>query len=168
MDLRRLRRRPIRFFAALVALLAAVALVPSLGAAAGAPTDPTPVQLKLMEFNIEYGGFHVSWDSTLEVLERSGADVVAIEEGYGRVDALARDGGWPYYSERFQLLSRYPIIDPEHPPALEPIRALPDPPRRDARADPRARARAAPPDDGADARGVGTTRRRRDPGVPHG
>jgi hypothetical protein len=112
MDPRRLRRHPFRSIAALVALLGAVALVPSVGAAAGAPSDPTPVELKLMEFNIEYGGFHVSWDSTLEVLERSGADVVAIEEGYGRVDALARDGGWPYYSERFQLLSRFPIIDP--------------------------------------------------------
>jgi endonuclease/exonuclease/phosphatase family protein len=94
---------------AIPALLAALVglLTPTSGAAA-----QTPVELKLMEFNIEYGGFHVSWDSTLEVIRRSGADVVAIEEGYGRVDALARDLDWPYFSERMQLLSRYPIIDP--------------------------------------------------------
>ena len=96
--------------AMLVTLGVAALLVPAAGVAG--PGVPVPIELKLMEFNIEYGGFHVSWESTLAVIERSDADVVAIEEGQARVDALARDGGWPYFSERFQLLSRYPIIDP--------------------------------------------------------
>ena len=101
-------RRRIRALAIPALLVALVALLtPASGATAQAP-----VELKLLEFNIEYGGFHVSWDSTLEVIRRSGADVVAIEEGYGRVDALARDLEFPYFSERLQLLSRYPIIDP--------------------------------------------------------
>lgn len=104
------RRRLAACLALASVLTTAVALAPTSSLAA--PGDPAPLELKLMEFNIEYGGFHVSWDSTLEVIERSGADVVAIEEGYARVDALARDLGWPYYSERVQLLSRYPIIDP--------------------------------------------------------
>jgi hypothetical protein len=62
------RRRPfrVRLLALTGALVAGIALLPA--GAQGAPPEPAPIQLKVQEFNIEYGGFHVSWDSTLEVL----------------------------------------------------------------------------------------------------
>jgi endonuclease/exonuclease/phosphatase family metal-dependent hydrolase len=106
---------PNRRVGPLAATVAGALVAASLVAAAGAlpsANAQTPTTLRVMEFNVEYGGFHVSWDSTLDVIRRSDADVVAIEEGYGRVDALARDVPMPYYSERYQLLSRYPIADP--------------------------------------------------------
>jgi endonuclease/exonuclease/phosphatase family metal-dependent hydrolase len=89
-----------------------VALVATsvLGGPPAAIARPT-VSLKILEFNVEYGGFHVSWDSTLEVIRRADADVVAIEEGYGRVVAMARALDYPYVSRRYQVMSRFPILD---------------------------------------------------------
>jgi len=49
-----------------------------------------PLQLKVLEFNIEYGGVHVSFDKVVEAIRRSGADVVAIEEAQGHTLALRR------------------------------------------------------------------------------
>lgn len=80
---------------------------------AGAHAEPTrPVQLKILEFNIEYGGVHVSFDAVVEAIRRSRADVVAIEEAQGHTLALQRALGWPYASPRLQILSKYPLIDP--------------------------------------------------------
>ncbi|HEY6678036.1 MAG TPA: endonuclease/exonuclease/phosphatase family protein [Actinomycetota bacterium] len=79
------------------------------GAQVGAPR---PLQLKVLEFNIEYGGVHVSFDKVVEAIRRSRADVVAIEEAQGHTLALQRALGWPYASGRLQILSKYPLIDP--------------------------------------------------------
>ncbi len=81
--------------------------------ARSAPTpSPAPVHLKVEQFNIEYGGTHVSFASVVEAIKRSGADVVGIEEGQGHIPALQRALGWPYASPRLQILSKYPLIDP--------------------------------------------------------
>lgn len=73
---------------------------------------PEATRLRVLEFNIEYGGMHVSTDKTLEVIRRADADIVAIEEAQGHTARLARALGYPYVSLRLQLLSRFPIIDP--------------------------------------------------------
>src|SRR5512132_2748430 len=98
--------------------VAAVGLVPVLALALFASPAtaqvgaPPPVRLKILEFNIEYGGVHVSFDKVVEAIRRSGADVVAIEEAQGHTLALQRALGWPYASGRLQVLSKYPLIDP--------------------------------------------------------
>ncbi len=90
-----------------ILVLASLLSAPS---ARSASTDR--VELKLMEFNIEYGGVHVSFDKVVEAIHRSRADVVAIEEAQGHTLALQRALGWPYASPRLQILSKYPLIDP--------------------------------------------------------
>ena len=78
--------------------LVASALVPTPASAA------TPAHLRVMEFNIEYGGTVVSFDSIVEAVRAADADVVAIEEGQGNVPRLARALGYPYYDVRLQVL----------------------------------------------------------------
>ncbi len=104
------RRARVRRLALLVMLL-----LPSAAAQpanARAPAAAGPITLRVAEFNIEYGGTHVSFDKVVQAIRRGGADVVAIEEGYGHMPRLARRLGWPSYSVRTQVVSRYPVIDP--------------------------------------------------------
>jgi endonuclease/exonuclease/phosphatase (EEP) superfamily protein YafD len=103
-----------------MALLAAVALLlvgQASAAAAGAPVTPSALadpstSLNVMVFNIEDGGTLVSFAKVAEAIKASGADVVGIEEAQGHIGRLARLLGWPYYSTRCQILSKYPLIDP--------------------------------------------------------
>jgi endonuclease/exonuclease/phosphatase family metal-dependent hydrolase len=95
-----------------VLALALVPLAPPAIANATPSAASKPVTLKVAEFNIEYGGTHVSFDKVIEAIRRGGADVVGIEEAQGHTARLARALGWPYYSSRLQILSKFPIIDP--------------------------------------------------------
>jgi len=101
------RRRTI--LAAVGALTTVAALVP---VPTARPAQPEPIELVVSTFNIEYGGHHVSFDATVRAIRRSGADVVGIEEAQTHIPRLARALGWPHISERLQVLSRYPLIDP--------------------------------------------------------
>jgi exonuclease III len=100
------RRSSVPIFAAILVLAS------FLSASTARSAPPAPVELKVLEFNIEYGGVHVSFDKVVEVIRRSRADVVAIEEAQGHTLALQRALGWPYASPRLQILSKYPLIDP--------------------------------------------------------
>src|SRR2546422_5073823 len=100
------RRNPVLIFAPIL-VLASLLSAPSARSA-----STTPIELKVLEFNIEYGGVHVSFEKVVEVIRRSHADVVAIEEAQGHTLALQRALGWPYASPRLQILSKYPLIDP--------------------------------------------------------
>ncbi len=70
-------------------------------------------ELAVMEFNIEYGGEQVDFDSVPKAIEAAGADLVGIEEGYGNMPRIARALGWPYYDNRTQVVSRYPLLSPD-------------------------------------------------------
>ncbi len=70
------------------------------------------MRLRVAELNIEYGGTHVSFDSVVRAIRMSDADVVGIEEAQTHVPRLARALGWPYFSVRLQVVSRFPLIDP--------------------------------------------------------
>jgi hypothetical protein len=101
----------------LVAAGIAIALVLAGLAAAGAAAETTPaarapMRLNVMEFNIEDGGLIVRFQSIVQALERAHPDVVGIEEAQANIPRLARAAGFPYYSVRLQILSRYPLIDP--------------------------------------------------------
>ena len=71
------------------------------------------MQLKVMEFNIEYGGEQVDFQGVINAIEAGGASVVAIEEGYGNMSKVAEGLGWPYYDPRMQIVSKYPLLAPE-------------------------------------------------------
>ena len=72
----------------------------------------TPVVLRVMEFNIEYGGEVVDFDSIVRAAQAADADVIAVEEGFGNIPRLAEALGYPYYDVRSQVISRLPLIDP--------------------------------------------------------
>ncbi|MEO8422897.1 MAG: endonuclease/exonuclease/phosphatase family protein [Actinomycetota bacterium] len=74
----------------------------------------TPVNIRVMEFNIEYGGTVVSFDTIVRAAQAADADVIAVEEGFGNIPRLAEALGFPYYSVRLQVVSRLPLIEPPH------------------------------------------------------
>jgi hypothetical protein len=69
-----------------------------------------------MEFNIEYGGTGVDFDSVPKAIQAAGADVVGIEEGFGNIPRIAKALSWPYYDVATQVLSKYPLITPPDSP----------------------------------------------------
>jgi hypothetical protein len=71
------------------------------------------MQLKVMEFNIEYGGELVDFSAVLDAIVAGGASVVAIEEACGNMEKIARDLGWPYFDQRSQVVSKHPLLAPE-------------------------------------------------------
>ncbi|MFB3737498.1 MAG: endonuclease/exonuclease/phosphatase family protein [Candidatus Velamenicoccus archaeovorus] len=108
-----LRRRAVRYkVIAALALGTLIVLPPVAATRARGQPSPQPIELTVQELNVEYGGFHVSFDATVRVIRKAGADVVALEEAQGRTALLARRTGMPYFSRRLQILSRYPLIDP--------------------------------------------------------
>ncbi|MCZ3385787.1 MAG: endonuclease/exonuclease/phosphatase family protein [Actinomycetia bacterium] len=86
--------------------------------------------LRVMQFNIEYGGTVVDFDGVPAAIEAADADVVAVQEGYGAMPKLAKALGWRYYDARTQTVSQYPLItpgDPSYPEvlvAIEPGRTV--------------------------------------------
>jgi endonuclease/exonuclease/phosphatase family metal-dependent hydrolase len=70
------------------------------------------MQLKVMEFNIEYGGTQVSFAKVVEAVKKADADVVGLEEAETNTPRLARLAGYPYFSSGMQIVSRYPILEP--------------------------------------------------------
>ena len=106
--------------------------------------EPETVDLRVMTFNIEYGGEEVDFSSVAKAIEAAEADVVAINEGYGNMAKIAADLGWPYYDVRSQVVSRLPLLTPaesddvvdqprrqEHRRACRPGRDRPRPRRGD-------------------------------------
>ncbi len=95
------------------------------GALAGAASA---AELRLMTFNIWYGGVQVDSSAVAKAIEAAGADVVALQEPEGMLRTYAEQAGYSYVDERLHLMSHYPIfpgkqgdlefgyvaIDPEH------------------------------------------------------
>lgn len=87
-----------------------VGLMASLMGSVNAQTEPT--ELRIMTFNIWLGGELVDFGKVIEAIEASDADIVGLQEANGNTRRLAAALGWPYASERLQIISRYPLIDP--------------------------------------------------------
>src|SRR6185369_5437097 len=96
-------------------------------AAAAPAVVATTAEVRVMALNIFYGGDEIdlhtgSWchrssgcPETLAQVEKvihdSGADIVGIEEGEHNAGVIATALGW-YASDRMQVISRFPIVDP--------------------------------------------------------
>jgi endonuclease/exonuclease/phosphatase family metal-dependent hydrolase len=87
------------------------------GSTASSASDATaaPMTLKVMEFNIEYGGEVVDFSGVPAAIEKVDPDVVAIEEGYGQLPRIAEALGWKYYDPRTQVVSKYPLLATDDP-----------------------------------------------------
>jgi exonuclease III len=87
--------------------------------ACSAPRDEAPpasaaasqVPLRVMTFNIEWGGANVSFESVLEAIRQAGPDIVAVQEAQGNLERLAAELGWQH-DLRNHVIARHRLIDP--------------------------------------------------------
>jgi endonuclease/exonuclease/phosphatase family metal-dependent hydrolase len=96
--------------AAMLVLSVALTACGSGGSGGGGAGKPMP--LKVMVFNIEYGGTLVSFKKVVEAVKKADPDVVGIEEAEANTPKLARQAGYPYYNSSMQIVSKYPILEP--------------------------------------------------------
>lgn len=66
--------------------------------------------LRVMSFNIEWGGAHVRFASVVDAIRASGAEIVGVQEAEGNLRRLAVDLGW-HYDLRNYVVSKHPLID---------------------------------------------------------
>ena len=64
-----------------------------------------------MTFNIREGGVHGRFSKVVEAIRKADADVVGLQEPFGRTRKLARALGW-YAAPRLHTISRFPILQP--------------------------------------------------------
>ena len=70
-----------------------------------------PVQVRIMSFNIWYGGDQVSFDGIIEAIKKADADIVGLQEPDGSTLKIAALAGYPYADVRRHIISRYPLFD---------------------------------------------------------
>jgi endonuclease/exonuclease/phosphatase family metal-dependent hydrolase len=99
--------RKLTVFTGLLALLLA-----ALPHREGIAQDLPAAEVRVMSFNIWLGGELVDFSQVAAVIQASGADIVGMQEATGNVRVVADALGWHYASERTQILSRFPLIDP--------------------------------------------------------
>lgn len=75
------------------------------------PAAADPVRLKILTFNIWYGGDQVSFDRVIDAIKLADADIVGLQEPDGKTLAIAALAGYPYADQRRHILSKYPIFD---------------------------------------------------------
>jgi endonuclease/exonuclease/phosphatase (EEP) superfamily protein YafD len=102
------RRR--RFVLAFALLAPGLAVVPS-GSAPADAREPALelVRLRVMTFNVREGAKHVSLEAAAAAIRLADADVVGLQEPFGRTRRLARMLGW-YAAPRLHTISRFPIV----------------------------------------------------------
>ncbi|MGZ8630538.1 MAG: endonuclease/exonuclease/phosphatase family protein, partial [Actinomycetota bacterium] len=74
-----MRNRP-RRTDLVVGLLACALMVPASGVAPAEAGTPTPVRLKVMSFNIQYGASYSTLAAVVLAIESADADVVGLQE----------------------------------------------------------------------------------------
>ena len=73
--------------------------------------EPEPIELRVMTFNIEWGGTNISFENVVRAIRLSNADIVGIQEAEGNLPRLAAELGWHYNSQNYAM-SKFPILDP--------------------------------------------------------
>ena len=110
------RAHPLHAIVGLALLLALTGLAAACGGSSGdspaATPSPqaTPMTLKVMEFNIEYGGTTVDFDQVVAAVKAASPDVIGLEEAETNTKRLAKAAGYPYWSNATQV--DLPIPDP--------------------------------------------------------
>ncbi len=69
------------------------------------------VSLKIMSFNIWYGGEQVSFAKVIEAIKAADPDIIGLQEPDGNTGKIAEAAGYPYVDTRRHIISRYPIFD---------------------------------------------------------
>jgi endonuclease/exonuclease/phosphatase family metal-dependent hydrolase len=79
------------------------------GPAAAGPDEP--VTLRVMTFNVWYGGEQVSLERIGEAIRAADPDIVGVQEADRNLARIAEAAGMPYVDSRRRLLSRWSIFD---------------------------------------------------------
>ncbi len=104
---------PTLLTAGLLAALFLAVFVSACGSSGGAAeTAVAPMKLRVMVFNIEYGGTLVSFKKVVEAVKAAHPDVLGVEEAETNTARLAKAAGYRYYNSSMQIVSRYPILEP--------------------------------------------------------
>ena len=90
-----------------------VVLLATLFSLAAPATAEDSVDLRVMSFNIWYGGVQVSQPRVIEILKASDADIIGLQEPDGQTAALAAAAGYAYVDLRRHIISRVPLFDPK-------------------------------------------------------
>ncbi len=75
------------------------------------PAMAEPMRLKILTFNIWYGGDQVSFASVIKAIQLADADIVGLQEPDGKTLQIAALAGYPYADQRRHIISKYPIFD---------------------------------------------------------
>ncbi len=78
--------------------------------AATSNVTPATVSIRVMTFNIEWGGTHVSFDNVIAAIRKADPDIVGIQEAEGNLERLAAALGW-HFDLRNYVVSRFPLLD---------------------------------------------------------
>lgn len=76
-----------------------------------AAQESVPIELRVMTFNIEWGGTNVSFDNVVGAIRLADADIVGIQEAEGNLPRLAALLGWHYNLPNYAI-SKFPILEP--------------------------------------------------------
>lgn len=90
---------------------ALAALLLALAATAQAADAPGAVTLRVMTFNVWYGGEQVSLEKVGEAIRAADADIVGLQEVDRNLERVAEAAGMPYVDPRRRIISRWPIFD---------------------------------------------------------
>ena len=71
------------------------------------------IELRVMTFNIWYGGEQVSFAQTAEVIRFAHPDLIGIQEPDGNLRLLANAAGYSFVDEKRNIISGYPLFDPD-------------------------------------------------------
>ena len=75
------------------------------------PAEPV-IPLRIMVFNIEEGGAGVDLSEVIDAIRAADPDIVALEEAVTNAGPIATALGWASWSDRSQVISRHPIVEP--------------------------------------------------------
>src|SRR5918996_60938 len=71
------------------------------------------VELRVMTFNVWYGGEQVSFAQTAEVIRAANPDLIGVQEPDGNLRLLADATRFSFVDEKRNIISRYPLFDPD-------------------------------------------------------
>ncbi len=89
-----------------------LALAATCGVLASTPARAEPIRLKVMTFNVWYGGEQVDFQTVIAAIKAADADIVGLQEPDANTRRIADLAGYPFVDIRRHILSRYPLFDP--------------------------------------------------------
>jgi endonuclease/exonuclease/phosphatase family metal-dependent hydrolase len=98
-------------YSVLVAVIAVLGISACTDTSRRIANEAEAIELRVMTFNIEWGGTNVSFDNVVKAIRLSDADIVGIQEAEGNLARLAAELDWHYDLQNYAI-SKYPILVP--------------------------------------------------------